>query len=38
MTVLPVRFGVCAGTPEFVAAFVKWPVYGALKSEPEGWR
>ena len=29
---------VCAGTGEFVAAFLEWPVYGALNSEPEGCR
>ena len=27
-----------AGTGEFVAAFLKWPVYDALNSEPEGCR
>ena len=37
-TVLPARFGVCAGTGEFVAALLKRPVYGAWTSEPEGYR
>ena len=37
-TILPVRFGVCAATGEFVAAFLNWPVYGAWNSEPEGCR